>query len=366
MLIIALGCSRPAPQEPPPEEVVRPDDPAAPAVPVGVRTESVGELTVEVWYPAAELHRGEPGEDVDFGQWLPSSVTEVLGSLTLPAIPSVAVRDAALRDAGEPFPVVIFSHGFGATRAQSVTLTTHWASRGFVVVATDHRGRSMPDLLPCLFYPPLEGCELDLLEDPGVADVEALRAWLDSPPAWLADGVDPDHVALAGHSAGGGTTMTVGNVAEPPFTALLPMAGGDAGTGATPTLRLSGSCDGIVPSSGSGLAHDASTAADTWVEVVGAGHLAFSDLCGLDLGAVAEDVLVGRDDLNTVLVDSLVTLGTDGCAGYTPTVPDCGPPSTPEEADEALRGATSAFLEGAVGGEAPLDPTGGYPLLRQP
>jgi hypothetical protein len=160
--------------------------------------------------------------------------------------------------------------------------------------------------------------------------------------------------------------MTVGNTAEPPFTALLPMAGGDAGTSDTPTLRLSGTCDGIVPSSGSGAAHEASTPADTWVEVVGAGHLAFSDLCTLDLGTVAEDVLLGRDDLNPVLVDSLVALGTDGCAGYTPTVPDCGAPATPEDSAEALRGATSAFFEGALADALPTDPTGGYPLLQEP
>jgi predicted dienelactone hydrolase len=364
MWTFLFACAEPPPAGP--EPIDRPADPAAPAVPVGVRTEAVGDLQVEVWYPAAEAHRGERGEPVDFRDWIPEAVSAALGPLDLPPVPTPAVRDAALRDVREPLPVVIFSHGFGGTRTQSVSLTTHWASRGFVVVSTDHAGRSMPDLLPCLFYPPLDGCDLEVLTDPGAADVEALRAWLDDPPDWLAGAVDPAAVSLAGHSAGGNTTMGVGNEADPPFAALIPMAGGDAGTSDTPTLRLAGTCDGIVPASGSADAHAASGPADTYVEVVGAGHLAFSDLCALDLGQLAEDVLFGRDDLNTVLVDQLAALGTDGCAGYAPTVPDCGPPLSPEDADEPLRAATSAFLEGVLAGAPPADPTVGSPSLRVP
>jgi predicted dienelactone hydrolase len=362
MWLPLLACSKdPAP--PPLEPVDRPADPAEAAVPVGVRTEALGDREVEVWYPAADAHRGDPGEPVDFTAWVPSAVTDVLGPLDLPPVPSVAVRDAELRNTGDALPVVIFSHGFGGTRTQSVSLATHWAGRGFVVVATDHAGRSMPDLLPCLFYPPLEGCDLEVLTDPGVADVEDLRAWLAEPPGWLDGALDPDAVALAGHSAGGGTTVTVGNAAAPPFTALLPMAGGDATTGDTPTLRLAGTCDGIVPASGSAAAHAASTPADVYVEVVGAGHLAFSDLCALDLGGVAEDVLLGRDDLNDVLVDQLVLLGTDGCAGAAPTVPDCGDPLPAEDAARALRASTAAFLEAALSGATPADPTAGYAEL---
>lgn len=362
---LAVACRTPDP-EPRPEPIERPADPAAPAVPVGVRTETVGDLAVEVWYPAAERHRGEPGEAVDFGAWVPTVVTDRLGPLDLPPVPTPAVRDAALRDAGEPLPAVIFSHGFGGTRTQSVSLTTHWASRGFVVVATDHAGRSMPDLLPCLFYPPLEGCDLEVLTDPGVADVEALRAWLEDPPDWLAGAIDLDAVSVAGHSAGANTTTTVGEAASPPYAALVPMAGGGPTTGATPTLRLAGTCDGIVPAAGSAEAHAGSGAADTYLEVVGAGHLAFSDLCDLDLGGLASDVLAGRDDLNDPLVDQLVALGTDGCAGWPPVVPDCGPPLAPADADAPLRAVTAAFLEGAVAGALPADPTAGYPEIRDP
>jgi alpha-beta hydrolase superfamily lysophospholipase len=203
-------------------------------MPVGVRTIELGGHLAEVWYPAAEPG---PGEDVDFAAAAPDVVLQATGPLDVPLLPTVAVRDAEPRALAEPQPLVVFSHGFGGTRLQSVTLTTHWAGRGYVVVATDHAGRSLPDLLPCLFSPPLEGCALSF-DDPGPADVSELLDALEAPPDWLAPLLDLERVAVTGHSAGGGTTVTVG-ADDDRVDALVPMAGGDA-TGGLPTLRLAG------------------------------------------------------------------------------------------------------------------------------
>lgn len=79
-----------------------------------------------------------------------------------------------------------------------------------MVVATDHAGRSMSDLLPCLFLPPLKGCTLGF-DDPGPDDVAAMIDWLGAPPDWLAGAVDLERLGITGHSAGGGTAVTVGN-----------------------------------------------------------------------------------------------------------------------------------------------------------
>ena len=48
---------------------------------------------------------------------------------------------------GGPFPVVLFSHGYAGFPEQSVSLTTHLARWGFVVVAPDHVERSLDGLL---------------------------------------------------------------------------------------------------------------------------------------------------------------------------------------------------------------------------
>ena len=86
-----IGCSAS------PEPLALPDDAAQTGVPVGVQTHTVGGLTVEVWYPAAEIHRGDASASIDIGSYLPDSVKEVLGTPELPPITTIAVRDAAVR-----------------------------------------------------------------------------------------------------------------------------------------------------------------------------------------------------------------------------------------------------------------------------
>src|SRR5690348_57190 len=105
------------------------DPSARGTAPVGVRTiilrdETRGGRTVpvELWYPAAESHRGkdllEAAQDhFEAVPGLPSSVQR-------------AVRDA------EPipgsFPLLLFLHGGYAHRRQSTALCTHLASHGYL------------------------------------------------------------------------------------------------------------------------------------------------------------------------------------------------------------------------------------------
>jgi predicted dienelactone hydrolase len=296
-----------------------PDDPSAVGVPVGVQTVEWSGRVLEVWYPASDRTDGT-GESIDLGAWIPDLVSELLGEITLPPVQSIAVRDAPVRRAEQPYPVVIFSHGFGGMRVQSVDLTTHLASRGYVVIATEHAGRSTGDLLPCLFQPPVEGCNIGF-DDVGPYDVEALITWVDEAAATgpFAEVIDPDHIGLFGHSAGGGTTTTAGETNER-LSALFPMAGGGAITRDVPTLYIAGQCDGSVPAADTALA--ASSSAAPYVEVEGAGHLAFSDLCTLDLTALSAP-LADRDDVSATFLELITSLGTDGCPPTPPTIAGC-------------------------------------------
>src|SRR5262245_52814877 len=90
--------------------------------PVGVRTftwtdaQRAGRaLTLEAWYPATDAHRDEDvspatRDQYDFIPGFPPGAQD-------------AVRDAAPRDGA--YPLVVFSHGFGAHRRQSTFLCTH-------------------------------------------------------------------------------------------------------------------------------------------------------------------------------------------------------------------------------------------------
>jgi dienelactone hydrolase len=301
------------------EPLELPDDAALAGVPVGVATVDLGGHTTEVWYPATDRADGAAGESIDVLTYVPQSVKDVLGDVSLPPIETSAVRDADFRRLAEPAPVVVFSHGFGGMRVQSASLGIHLASRGYVVVSTDHVGRSLGDLLPCLFDPALDGCNLTgFSDDPGEDDVDDLLDALPDAAAgdgWLGGRIDPERIGLFGHSAGGATTTTVADD-DDRIDAYAAMAGGDAVSRDVPGLFTGGTCDNVVPSPDTEAAATASGAA--WLPLAGAGHLAFSDLCAIGIGDFYATYLEPRDDLNETFTDGLLALGTDGCPDGTP------------------------------------------------
>ena len=114
-----------------------------------------------------------------------------------------AAHDDATPDCSEARPVLVFSHGSGGIRWQSLYLTEHLASRGWVVVAVDHTGNT-------------------IFDDGAVTIGEmALRRPIDAVASydWLVDTdgggrlagcLDPDAgFAISGHSFGGYTTLAV-------------------------------------------------------------------------------------------------------------------------------------------------------------
>jgi len=334
-------------------------------VPVGQTTVEHGGLTLEVWYPASDAVSGEDTEILDMNQFIPASVTALLGDGVLPDIDGYAVRDAPLRVPETPYPVVVFSHGFGAFRLQSPGLTTHLASRGYVVVAADHEGRMLGDILPCLFSPPLEDCDMDSLlgDDPAPPQVESTLTWIESAAAegTFAGALDLDHMAMVGFSAGGVSTSTVGQVEER-FDALLWLAGAGETTRDVPGLFVGGSCDAMFTMGELEAAYEALPGGQL-VEILGAGHLAFTHLCQLQLGALADEVLAPREDINHLFLEQLYALAVDGCPEYVPEDPpteDCDGGYLPLETSyPIIRHYTTVFLDqqlygagaGVAGGE---------------
>lgn len=330
MLLLALACAQP---------LDLPQDPAETGVPVGVTTVQAQGQIFEIWYPAAD-GAGDP-EAADILQFIPAEIRDMTGLETLPEQTS-GVRDAPLRNTGELLPVVVFSHGFGGYRLQSLDYTVHLASRGYLVIALDHPGRRMQDLLPCMFSPALDGCEVDF-DDPGPADVRALMSWLEAnADAWDAD---LDRVALSGHSAGGGTTATLGQDDER-FVALLPMASAQSVERDVPTLLLAGDCDSFaVPETLRAQGEDLLLITD-------AGHLPFSDFCDLELGAYA-DSLVGREDINDTMLEQLYGLAVDGCPGYTPPDDLCAEYGDLADAKRITRHVATRFLDAHLRDQGP-------------
>ncbi|MFT3776599.1 MAG: hypothetical protein QM820_65505 [Minicystis sp.] len=128
-----------------------PDDPAqAGPWPVGAQTITVEGYTTEVWYPA--VIGSEEGKDkarYDVRKQLPDADQAKIPDSDNPWQDCNCYRDLPLDGAHGPYPPVLFVHGTAGFRTQSLTFMTHWASRGFVVLAADHPGMMLKDILRC-------------------------------------------------------------------------------------------------------------------------------------------------------------------------------------------------------------------------
>jgi len=206
----------------------------------------------------------------------------------------------------------------------------------------------LTDVLPCIFSPPLEGCDLSGFgADPGPGGLAVALQWVDEAAAEgeFAGSMDTDRIGILGHSAGAGSVTQFADL-EPRVSAVLPMAGGSVPVREVPTLRMDGSCDGFVAAA-SPTSVDGRPLAE-FVTVHGAGHLAFSDLCALDIAGFADRFLEGRDDLNNLLYSQLRGLGTDGCESAEPQLEsdDCDGVFLPlEDSDVIVRYYSTVFFD---------------------
>lgn len=263
-----------------------PVDPAQPGPwPVGARTVEVAGLTAEVWYPA-ELG-SESGQDTvvyDIRESLPEGEAELISDEDNPWQPCECWRDLPIDAEHGPYPAVFFIHGTAGFRTQSLPQMTHWASRGFVVIAIDHPGLWLADLLGSVCGGP------NVPQDLG-GDVRALMsaARAETPGLeGIAEHVDPARLAVAGHSAGANATAQFGSDAQ----VLIPMAGGgvDPGTAVVSTLVMGALDDSVVPYTQQVGGYASSPAPKRLVGIENQGHLAFSGLCSLQ-NAAGEDLL---------------------------------------------------------------------------
>jgi predicted dienelactone hydrolase len=306
---LLLACaSSPSPED----STARPAaaDASGPYVPAtfeDTATNSLGqELDLQVWYPASE-----PDDDAheydDF-------------------------YEGQARDGGTPAcaaarPVAVFSHGNTGMRWQSLFLTEHLASHGWIVAAPDHEGNT--------FFDPNQTARSELL----LRRPDDVRAAFDRVLALADTGgplegcVDSDAgYAVMGHSFGGYTSFAiagadidgaasaaycadhaeawlcpdvaaaVGNtrvdLSDPRVWAAVPMApaGYEALLGgltdiAVPTLVFAGGRDDLTPLEGTVRPlYDGLDVSDRALATLpDAGHFTFSDACALLGDSVYDD-----------------------------------------------------------------------------
>ncbi|MBL9017395.1 MAG: dienelactone hydrolase family protein [Myxococcales bacterium] len=303
LLLLSGACGGASDPPPPGEEsegcdgaklLSVPADPSARGPwPVGARTVTIGRLRAEIWYPATVgAEAGQATVRYDIRQALNPSQRAIVPDADNPRQDCDCYRDLPLDAAHGPYPVVVFIHGTAGFRHQSVHQATHWASRGFVVIAADHPGLMLGDLL-AQFCPDDPSGTQDL-----AGDVDKMLQALAAPAgelAFLAGRVAMNHVAVVGHSAGGGAAAAAST--RPNVRVIASLAGNTVakpGPDLERVLFMGGKQDQVVSFGQVSTAWMGSATPRDLVGIAAGGHLVFSDLCesknpaGKDLLAVAQ------------------------------------------------------------------------------
>lgn len=148
-------------------------------------------LEAVVWYPAVD-------NDEDIATYR-ISLLERQGQ---------SLRDAEPDIDGGPYPLIVFSHGLGGMRFQSLFYTEHLASHGFVVIAVDHPGSTFLDMAIAEDAESLIN-SFALRPNEVLREIEFIETLTET--GEIFEGVvDLERIAVTGHSFGGYTTAALG------------------------------------------------------------------------------------------------------------------------------------------------------------
>ncbi|MBA3500169.1 MAG: alpha/beta fold hydrolase [Myxococcota bacterium] len=312
---------------------------------VGARTVVLDNLTLEVWYPAS----GKPPAEAvryDLRTVMPPAEAAKIPDAENAWLACDCYRDLPVDERHGPYPIVFFLHGAASFRAQSAFLATHWASRGFVVVAPDLPGVGLRAILggePTAYPLLVPNVVLDAIAKPRTVDPFAfMRAQMGA------------RVAVVGHSLGAMLASTTEGRAD--VDVRIALAGFTTASSGS-VLSLAGATDQIAKPNGDSNRLATAKAPSRSGIVRGAGHLAFTDLCtvGADRGG---SLAIARAH-GVIVPDMIATLAMDGCrptdAPFAKTAPTIRAITT-GVLEETLRcDATKAASIRALGASGALD-----------
>ena len=348
-----------------------PDDPSARGPwDVGVKTVTVGRLTIEVVYPAqAGSTAGLPEATYDIRAWLPADQRAKVPDSHSPAVGPIGghlYRDVPIDGSHGPYPVVIAIHGTASFRIASGSTGVQWASRGFVVLSADYPGLFLTDQLcataDCKGQS--QSCGTVGTQDiPG--DVAAQITALNNPSgdiAFLAGHIDMTRVGITGHSQGACVAAGLSNNTNVPNVQIVvPMAGSlsvNPSSSLKALMFIAGIQDTVIgynaaqignlvcspvapqgPASSDTGAYQASPGppgvTKRLVGIQGGGHLTVTDLCQTNAQ--------GKNAIQEAQADSVCGISQAAIIGL-PALFDCGTVSL-NDGVHAVNYASTAALE---------------------
>lgn len=278
---------------------------------VGVTTLQLPDRAVEVWYPA-EDGSTEGLEPASYSQLeaLPPSLAAAAPAL-LPADVPPEVLDVEMTDTYRdvpastegPFPLVLFSHGFGSFRLDASAVVRGIASWGFVVAAPDHIERNRAALLTnTVTRAPEQDVAVLVDTITLVGDAGGVLEGL----------TNTDDVAAVGHSAGGRAVLSA--LSEPEIDVAVGWAAAgraDVPAPDKPSMNIAAKVDVLVPLEEIEQTYAGMNPPKRLVVIDGAGHNSFTDIClpvknGTDLIGLAQRI-------GFPIPENLAAGGRDGC-----------------------------------------------------
>ncbi len=322
---------------------------------VGARTVEIDDLHTEIWYPAKPGSNQDKEKLVyDLREYLPIGQQQDVGESSTIMQPCDCYSELPIDDGHGPYPVIVFAHGMSGFKGQSLEFMTHWASRGFVVLAADAPSIGLKTFLK-LFSGDLSQITsfMDLLgQAPGggcnltgaggqTGDMVKMLDALKTPSGdigFLAGNVDLERMGASGHSAGGNAVYAMG--AYPGVKVVIPQAASGTCDGGyvESTVVIGGMADSIVAYSSQRSGYTSSPQPKRLIGLAKAGHMAMTSFCpiGEDEGGIIQAAKNAGVRFNPLFEGMISPLASDGC----------GPNSLPAEKGwEIINYATSAAFE---------------------
>ncbi len=234
----------------------------------------LGERLGTVFYPAdASSADNYPLFSYDLEAPLPEALRAIVPTKYDSTTTVDAHSEAPASRAG-PFPIVLFSHGFGASRLYYSHLLVGIASWGFVVVSADYLERGLLAEATNRVSATPSGDLATML-----SSLTAVEAASDSSSSVLHGVADARRIAAVGHSAGGQTAFDA--LKDPRISVAVGWApvGPSGPASRKPAMIIGARHDiALTPNTLAREFHDFPGPA-TFVEISGEGHNTYTDIC---------------------------------------------------------------------------------------